>query len=80
MSYYILPEKCARGCDACVGSCPPEAIWTNKKRLKIIDQSLCVKCNSCMVACPPDYDAIIKISPVEKTPAGPEREEEEAVH
>ncbi|MGZ3525517.1 MAG: NADH-ubiquinone oxidoreductase-F iron-sulfur binding region domain-containing protein, partial [Thermodesulfobacteriota bacterium] len=25
IAYYILPEKCARGCDACVGTCTVEA-------------------------------------------------------
>jgi len=80
MAYYILPEKCARGCDACVGSCPPEAIWTNRKRLKIIEQSKCVKCNSCIVACPPDYDAIVKISPLKEVPPSQEREEGEVTH
>ena len=78
IAYYIVPEKCARGCDACVGSCPPEAIWTNRKRLKIIEQSKCVKCNSCLVACPPDYDAIIKISPIDQVPPSPTRDKEEA--
>ena len=67
-AYYILPEKCARGCDACVGSCPPEAIWTSSKRLKIIDQAYCIKCNSCVTACPPEYDAVTKISPLGDVP------------
>ncbi len=75
-AYYILPEKCARGCDACVGSCPPEAVYTTSKRIKAVDQSLCVKCDSCMGVCPPEYDAVVKISPlrdlpeVEKRPEG----------
>jgi NADH-quinone oxidoreductase subunit F len=67
-AYYILPDKCARGCDACVGSCPPEAIYTTSRRIKAIDQSLCVKCDSCMSACPPEYDAVVKISPKEEVP------------
>ena len=63
-AYYILPEKCARGCDACVGTCTVEAISTDrKKRVKVIDQEKCVKCNTCLVACPPQYNAIIKLSP-----------------
>jgi len=74
-SYYIDPDKCARGCDACVGSCPPEAIYTTKRRVKAVDQSLCVKCDSCMNACPPEYDAVVKISPVEDTPEAPARDE-----
>jgi len=74
--YYILPDKCARGCDVCVGSCPTEAIWTDqKRRIKVIDQTLCVKCDSCMTACPPEYDAVVKISPVRDLPSSPPRPE-----
>ncbi|RLB54051.1 MAG: NADH-quinone oxidoreductase subunit F [Deltaproteobacteria bacterium] len=68
-AYYILPEKCARGCDACVGSCPVEAIFTSpKRRIKVIDQSLCTKCDSCRQACPEEYDAVVKISPLSELP------------
>ena len=77
-TYYIVPEKCARGCDACVGSCPMEGIWTHpKRRVKVIDQNECVKCHSCMEACPPEYDAVIKISPIRDLPPSPERPSEE---
>jgi NADH-quinone oxidoreductase subunit F len=69
ITYYILPEKCARGCDACVGTCTVEAISTEKKRrIKVIDQEKCVKCNTCRAACPPQYDAVIKISPPDRLP------------
>jgi len=68
IAYYIDLDKCARGCDACVGSCPVEAIFTTKDRKKGIDQSLCVKCGECMVACPPEYDAVMKVSPPDKAP------------
>ncbi len=63
IAYYIDLDKCARGCDACVGSCPVEAIFTTSTRKKGIDQSLCVKCGECMAACPPEYDAVRKVSP-----------------
>lgn len=66
IAYYILPDKCERSCDACVGSCPVEAIHDNEDRIKVIDQSKCVKCDSCLVACPPQYKAVIKLSPPEK--------------
>jgi NADH-quinone oxidoreductase subunit F len=70
IAYYILPEKCARGCDACVGTCTVEAISTDKKRrIKVIDQEKCVKCNTCLVACPPQYDAVIKRSPPSQVPS-----------
>jgi len=69
IAYYILPEKCERSCDACVGSCTVEAISSNKKGIKVIDQEKCVKCNTCREACPPQYDAVIKLSPPELVPA-----------
>jgi NADH-quinone oxidoreductase subunit F len=72
IAYYILPEKCARGCDACVGTCTVEAISTDKKRrIKVIDQEKCVKCNTCHAACPPQYDAVVKLSPPDKVPLTP---------
>ncbi len=78
-AYYILPDKCVRSCDACVGSCPVEAIYANSKRIKVIDQELCVKCDSCMGSCPPEYDAVTKISPVrEVPPSEPRPEKKEA--
>ncbi len=67
-AFYIDLEKCARGCDACVGSCPTEAIFTTRDRKKAIDQELCVKCGECVVACPPEYDAVRKISPAHQVP------------
>ena len=62
-AFYIDLEKCARGCDACVGSCPTDAIFTTSTRKKGIDQTLCVKCGECKVACPADYDAVMRVSP-----------------
>ena len=66
IAYYILPEKCERSCNACVGSCPVEAIFSNEDRIKVIDQEKCVKCDSCLVACPPQYKAVVKLSPPEQ--------------
>ena len=68
IAYYIDLEKCARGCDACVGCCPTDAVFTTKNRKKGIDLELCVKCGECQVACPPDYDAVVRISPPELAP------------
>ena len=67
-AFYIDLEKCARGCDACVGSCPVDAIFTTRGRKKAIDQDLCVKCGECVVACPVEYDAVKKVSPSELVP------------
>ena len=61
--YYIEPKKCSKLCNACVGSCPTEAIYTRDDGLKAINQEKCVKCDNCMKACPPEYLAVIKLSP-----------------
>lgn len=68
IAFYIDLDKCARGCDACVGSCPVEAIFTTKSRKKAIDQTLCVKCGECVTACPDEYNAVKKVSPPELAP------------
>lgn len=67
-AYYIDLEKCSRGCDACVGSCPVEAIFTTKDRKKAVDQTLCVKCGECMAACPVEYSAVRRVSPTHLAP------------
>jgi len=69
IAYYIIPERCERSCDACVGTCTVEAITTNKKRIKVIDQEKCVKCGTCLSSCPPQYNAVIKVSPPSQVPA-----------
>jgi NADH-quinone oxidoreductase subunit F len=69
IAYYIIPEKCERTCDACVGTCTVEAISSHpKKRYKIIDQEKCVKCGTCLTSCPPQYNAIVKLSPPSLVP------------
>ncbi|MCJ7595983.1 MAG: NADH-quinone oxidoreductase subunit NuoF [Desulfobacterales bacterium] len=67
-AYYIDLERCARGCDACVGSCPVEAIFTTRDRKKAVDQTLCVKCGECVVSCPPEYKAVRRVSPASLAP------------
>jgi NADH-quinone oxidoreductase subunit F len=67
-AFTIDLEACARGCDACVGCCPVDAVFTTRNRKKGIDQELCVKCGECLVACPPDYDAVRKVSPPHLAP------------
>lgn len=68
-AFYIIPDKCERSCDACVGSCPMEGIKTGKGMKKTIDREKCVKCGSCLEACPPQYKAVVKISPISEVPA-----------
>ena len=69
IAYYIIPEKCERSCDACVGTCTVEAISTSKKRIKVIDQEKCVKCGTCLSSCPPQYNAVVKLSPPSQVPS-----------
>ena len=69
IAFYIIPEKCERSCDACVGTCTVEAIYANKKRIKVIDQEKCVKCGTCLDACPPQYNAVLKLTPPSEVPA-----------
>ncbi|MFW5988705.1 MAG: NADH-ubiquinone oxidoreductase-F iron-sulfur binding region domain-containing protein [Desulfosudaceae bacterium] len=77
IAYYIDLDLCARGCDACVGSCPTEAIFTTPNRKKGIDQEKCVKCGECMTVCIPLYDAVKKATPPENAPIveNPKKEE-----
>jgi NADH-quinone oxidoreductase subunit F len=74
-AFYIDLDKCARGCDACVGCCPVDAVFTAKNRKKGIDQTLCVQCGECQVACPPDYNAVMRITPPEAAPVVERMEE-----
>jgi NADH-quinone oxidoreductase subunit F len=69
IAYYIRPEKCERACEHCVLGCPVEAIKTNEKGIKVIDQEKCTKCGNCQELCPPEYNAVIRVSPVSKLPA-----------
>jgi NADH-quinone oxidoreductase subunit F len=68
IAYYIVPEKCYRGCEHCVIVCPTEAIVEHPKRYKVVEQEKCVKCGNCLEVCPPEYDAVIKISPISEVP------------
>jgi NADH-quinone oxidoreductase subunit F len=67
-AYYILPDKCEKGCDHCVLACPAEAIFSDEKGLKIVDQAKCTKCSSCELVCPAEYNAVVRLSPVSLVP------------
>ncbi len=68
-AYYVLPEKCYKGCDHCVLACPAEAVFSDEKGLKVVDQVKCTKCGSCELVCPSEYNAVIRLSPVSLVPA-----------
>lgn len=68
IAFYILPEKCERGCEHCVLACPVKAITADEKGIKVIDQSKCTKCDSCQLVCPSEYNAVIKLSPPSLVP------------
>jgi len=69
IAYYILPDKCDKGCEHCVLTCPSEAIKSDEKRIKVIDQTKCVKCGTCKEVCPPEYNAVVKLSPRSLVPS-----------
>lgn len=68
IAYFILPLKCYRGCEHCVLTCPTEAISGDKGKIKVIDQTKCVKCGTCEEVCPPEYNAVVKLSPPSLVP------------
>ena len=69
IAYYILPDKCHKGCEHCVLSCPVEAISSDEARgIKVIDQKKCTKCGSCITICPTEYNAVVKLSPPDTVP------------
>ena len=68
IAYYIVPDKCYRGCEHCVVVCPSEAITAHAKRYKVIDQEKCIKCGNCLEVCPPEYNAVVKLSPADNVP------------
>jgi len=62
--YYILPDRCDRACEHCILTCPTEAIKGEKGEVKVIEQEKCSKCGTCLEVCPPEYNAVVKLSPV----------------
>ena len=55
-----VTDNC-QGCIShpCQAVCPKDAIWIDKDKHSVIDQSKCIKCGRCVSQCP--YDAISKI-------------------
>lgn len=47
---HVVDEAKCEGCEACVPTCPTNAISMVDKKAKISDE--CVDCGSCVEACP----------------------------
>ena len=50
MAHMIDKEKCT-GCEACISTCPTEAITKEGDKCKI-DPETCVDCGACASVCP----------------------------
>lgn len=69
IAYYIIPEKCYKGCEHCVLVCPAKCIVEHPKRFKVVEQAKCTKCGNCLIVCPPEYNAVVKLSPITQVPS-----------
>jgi NADH-quinone oxidoreductase subunit F len=75
ITFRILEEKCSKLCDACIGSCPVDAVYTRPDMLKAIHLEKCVKCDNCLVTCNTLYQAVVKVSPPIPLEGGPNNEQ-----
>ena len=50
MAAKVDASNCA-GCEACVGTCPVEAI-AMKDGAATVDESKCIDCGACVAGCP----------------------------
>jgi NADH-quinone oxidoreductase subunit F len=57
VDFNIEPEKCT-GCTLCAKNCPVDAISGERKKLHVIDNSICVRCGKCITSC--NFDAVYK--------------------
>ncbi len=50
VDFIIDPEKCT-GCTVCAKHCPVNAISGERKKVHVIDTSICAKCGKCITSC-----------------------------
>ena len=51
MAKAVVDSAACVGCEACVGTCPVEAISIADSKA-IIEADVCIECGSCVSACP----------------------------
>ena len=51
MAKAVVEEGTCVGCEACVGTCPVEAIAVDGGKAKV-NPDTCIECGSCVSACP----------------------------
>jgi NADH-quinone oxidoreductase subunit F len=56
LKYSINPETCT-GCMVCGKKCPTNAIDGDRKKVHVINQSMCIQCGECFNVC--KFDAVI---------------------
>jgi ferredoxin len=51
MAKAVVDANACVGCEACVGTCPVEAIATDGGKAKV-NPDTCIECGSCVSTCP----------------------------
>jgi ferredoxin len=51
MAKAVVDDGACVGCEACVGTCPVEAIGMDTGKAKV-GVDACIECGSCVSACP----------------------------